>query len=141
MKLVAHDRPGEVGNHTTPRAQTRGQIASRKDNRRLAGPCDPAGAGTATESSLADQLRVLGADRPKTLTSRANLAHWQVQTSRCSSVAQAELFPAEGSPISRALRALAPWRRRPSSGRRCQASFQTRHCFRRCLAGGFFRSR
>jgi len=30
---------------------------------------------------------VLGADHPNTLTSRANLAHWQVQTSRCSSVA------------------------------------------------------
>ncbi|GAA2376630.1 tetratricopeptide repeat protein [Dactylosporangium salmoneum] len=41
---------------------------------------DPAGAATAFEQLLTDQLRVLDPDHPDTLTTRGNLAHWRSKT-------------------------------------------------------------
>jgi hypothetical protein len=40
---------------------------------------DPAGAVTAFEGLLADQLRVLGPDHPRTLITRNSLAYWRRQ--------------------------------------------------------------
>ncbi|WP_344174721.1 tetratricopeptide repeat protein, partial [Pilimelia columellifera] len=38
---------------------------------------DPDGAAAAMEQLLADQVRVLGADHPHTLTTRHSLARWR----------------------------------------------------------------